>query len=50
VVSAGVFGVLRALGSKIPVMVAIDDVQWLDRESAVTLAYAFRRLAEPACG
>jgi hypothetical protein len=32
------------------VMVAIDDVQWLDRESAVTLAYAFRRLAEPACG
>jgi hypothetical protein len=50
VVSAGVFGVLRALGSKIPVMVAIDDVQRLDRESAVTLAYAFRRLAEPACG
>jgi hypothetical protein len=46
-VSAGALGALRALATKTPLVVAIDDVQWLDRESAAALAYAFRRLDDP---
>ena len=46
VLFAGVLGALRALASETEVIVAIDDVQWLDRESAAALAYAFRRLGE----
>ena len=44
-VSAGVLDALRTLAADATVIVAVDDVQWLDRESAVALAYAFRRLA-----
>ena len=32
------------LGSAGPTLVAIDDVQWVDRESGVALAYMLRRL------
>jgi DNA-binding CsgD family transcriptional regulator len=47
-ISAGVLGALRALASQTEVIVAIDDVQWLDRESAAALTYALRRLeAQP---
>jgi len=35
---------LEVLGSIGPVLVAVDDAQWLDRSSARALAYAFRRL------
>ena len=35
---------LEVLGSIGPVVVAVDDAQWLDRSSARALAYAFRRL------
>ena len=36
--------VLEALGERDPVLVAVDDVQWLDRSSAGALAFALRRL------
>lgn len=35
---------LEVLGSIGPVVVAVDDAQWLDRSSARALAFAFRRL------
>lgn len=39
---------LRALAEKLPLVVAVDDVQWLDSASTAGLAYAARRLrAEP---
>jgi DNA-binding CsgD family transcriptional regulator len=44
-VSLGLLGTLRSLSSRQPVLVAVDDVQWLDRASDDALAYAVRRLA-----
>src|SRR5918993_2942280 len=38
--------VLQLLAEREPVLVAIDDVQWLDPSSASALAFALRRLAE----
>jgi DNA-binding CsgD family transcriptional regulator len=38
-------GALRLLAGSQPVAVAIDDIQWLDRPSAVVLEFALRRLA-----
>jgi ATP/maltotriose-dependent transcriptional regulator MalT len=43
-VAAGLLAVLRRLAEESPVVVAIDDVQWLDRPSEVALAFALRRL------
>ena len=43
-VSLGVLGVLRALASSGPLVIALDDLQWLDRPSASTLEFAARRL------
>ncbi len=43
-VSLGVLGVLRALAASGPVVIAVDDVQWLDRPSASALEFAARRL------
>jgi DNA-binding CsgD family transcriptional regulator len=43
-IAAGLLGVLRLLARDGPLLVAIDDVQWLDRASAVVLEYALRRL------
>jgi DNA-binding CsgD family transcriptional regulator len=40
----GFLNALRALSAREPVLVAIDDVQWLDRSSADALAFAARRL------
>jgi DNA-binding CsgD family transcriptional regulator len=37
-------GVLRALAAARPVVLAIDDVQWLDAPSAAALSFAWRRL------
>jgi DNA-binding CsgD family transcriptional regulator/DNA polymerase III delta prime subunit len=37
-------GVLRTLASSRPVVLAVDDVQWLDRSSAAMLEFAVRRL------
>ena len=44
-VSAGARAVLERLAASRPVVVAIDDVQWLDPSSAAVLAYIVRRLA-----
>jgi len=39
---------LRRLAADAPLLVALDDLQWLDRASAGVLGFAFRRLdAEP---
>ncbi len=43
-VCAVFLGVIRCLASRGPVVIAVDDLQWLDRPSAVTLDYALRRL------
>ncbi len=37
---------LRNLATREPVLVAVDDLQWLDAQSAETLAYAARRLGD----
>ena len=42
-IALGVLNALRAAG---PVVVAIDDVQWLDAPSAEALAFAARRLGD----
>ena len=38
--------VLRALAERGPVLVALDDLQWLDSSSAGVLQIAFRRLGD----
>ena len=43
---AALLGALRALAASRPVVVAVDDVQWLDSSSAAMLEFAVRRLAE----
>jgi DNA-binding CsgD family transcriptional regulator len=45
-VSAGLLSALRALADDEPVVVAVDDLQWLDRETMGSLAFAFRRLSD----
>lgn len=42
--------VLRALSRRTPVLVAIDDIQWLDRESAEVVRFAVRRLGDERIG
>ena len=37
---------LRALAGRAPVLVAVDDVQWLDASTAAALTFAVRRLLE----
>ena len=47
-VGVALLGALRALAARGPLLVAVDDVQWLDAASASALAFAGRRLrAEP---
>ena len=47
-VGLALLGVLRLLVDSHPVLVAIDDAQWLDPSTAAVLEYAVRRLrAEP---
>ena len=49
-VCAGFLGVVRLLAAQSPVVIAIDDLQWLDRPSAMTLDYALRRLGKEPVG
>ena len=49
-VAAGVLSVLRWLAVRGPVVVAIDDAQWLDDPSAAALGFALRRLREDSVG
>jgi DNA-binding CsgD family transcriptional regulator len=44
-ISAALLSTLRALEKRGPLLVAIDDVAWLDRSSADSLVFAARRLA-----
>src|SRR5262245_39864028 len=43
-VAAAVLSVVVACARREPVLLAVDDLQWLDRPSARALGYAFRRL------
>jgi DNA-binding CsgD family transcriptional regulator len=49
-VSAGTRAVLEQLAKVAPVVVAVDDLQWLDRASMRVLQFAIRRLAELPVG
>jgi DNA-binding CsgD family transcriptional regulator len=49
-VAAAFLGALTFLAREHPVVVAVDDVQWLDRASAQVLAYAARRLTDEPVG
>ncbi|PWU25000.1 MAG: hypothetical protein C5B48_03525 [Candidatus Rokuibacteriota bacterium] len=45
-VGAALTTALRSLGEGGPILVAVDDVQWLDASTAATLTFALRRLLE----
>ena len=45
-IALGVLNALRSLGATEPLVVAIDDLQWLDPVSADALAFAARRLGD----
>jgi DNA-binding CsgD family transcriptional regulator len=49
-IALGFLNALRALAVREPLLVAIDDVQWLDSQSADVLAFAARRLEGDAVG
>lgn len=42
---AGLLSILQRLADEAPVLVALDDLQWIDRSSVQALAFAIRRLA-----
>jgi hypothetical protein len=44
-IAAGLLGVLRAASDGGPVLVGVDDLPWLDGESASAVVFAARRLA-----
>jgi DNA-binding CsgD family transcriptional regulator len=44
-ISLGALGVVRALAAQSPVVIALDDVQWLDTSTAHVVAFVLRRLA-----
>ena len=46
VVGTAVVSLMRRLAAEAPVVVAIDDVQWLDAPSAAVVEFALRRLAD----
>lgn len=46
-VAAGFLSVVSALAEKSKVVLAIDDVQWLDSSSRLAVAFAVRRLTGP---
>jgi DNA-binding CsgD family transcriptional regulator len=49
-VALAVLGVLRLLAAPAPVVVAVDDLQWVDAPSLRALTYAFRRLEDSHVG
>ncbi len=48
-VATGFLTLLEALAENDPIMIAIDELQWLDRSSARALRFAARRLTGPVC-
>ena len=49
-VALGVLGAIRVLAEATPLVLAIDDAQWLDPPSADALAFAARRLRDEPIG
>ena len=49
-VGLAVLGVLRHLSEPAPVVLAVDDLQWVDAPSLRALTYAFRRLESTPVG
>ena len=49
-IALGFLNALRALAVRGPLLVAVDDVQWLDPPSAEALAFAVRRLEDEPVG
>jgi DNA-binding CsgD family transcriptional regulator len=49
-VAMAVLSTLRTLSGTTPVVLAIDDQQWLDRASAEALAFALRRIGDRRVG
>jgi DNA-binding CsgD family transcriptional regulator/tetratricopeptide (TPR) repeat protein len=49
-VSLAVVGVLQALAAAAPVVIALDDMQWIDASSSAALQFAVRRLADARVG
>lgn len=45
-VALGLLGVVRGLAARVPVVIAIDDLPWLDAPSVEALAFLARRLDE----
>src|SRR5262249_8839031 len=50
VVSLAVLGLLSEAAEEQPLVWVIDDAQWLDKESALTLAFVARRLLAESVG
>jgi len=48
--SVAVAGTIRTLTLDAPVVLAVDDAQWMDASSAAVLAYAIRRLVDRPIG
>ena len=46
VVGVAVLGILRLLARSGPLLLAVDDVQWLDSSSRTVLSFALRRLVD----
>lgn len=49
-VALAVLGTLRSLSASTPVVVAVDDLQWVDGPSLRALTFAFRRLDDASVG
>src|SRR6516162_8365792 len=49
-VCAAFLGVIRALAAQSPLVIAVDDLQWLDGPTAVALGYVLRRLGTEPVG
>jgi DNA-binding CsgD family transcriptional regulator len=47
-IAVALLNALRALAARGPLLVAVDDVQWLDPSSAAALIFAARRLGDEA--
>lgn len=48
-VAAAFLSTVRMLAARSPVLLVLDDVQWLDPSTVAALAFAARRLSGPVC-